>query len=142
MKLLLILLLSLLVCSTISFGQAGSELAIRKLLAEQVLAWNQGNPVGYMHGYWENDSLVFIGKSGPTYGFDSTLAHYRKAYPDASHMGTLKSTILRIRILSKDYAYVTGKWELSRKAGDLSGYYTLLLKRIKNNWVIIEDHSS
>ena len=120
----------------------GDEQAIRNMLAAQVVEWNRGNAAGFMHGYWENDSLVFIGKNGPTYGFDSTLARYRKSYPDAAHMGQLTSTILRVRMLSPEYAYVTGRWALKRTAGDLSGYYTLLLRHIRQEWVIVEDHSS
>ena len=112
------------------------------MLAAQVTEWNKGSIDGYMKGYWESDSLVFIGKSGPTYGFDSTLARYRRSYPDTAHMGKLTSNILQIRLLSPAYAYVTGSWKLRRTAGELKGYYTLLLRRIKGKWVIIEDHSS
>lgn len=136
-------LLLLIIFSAEAFAQKGSdEQAIRTLLAAQVMAWNKGNIAGYMHGYWESDSLIFIGKNGPTYGYDATLARYRKAYPDAASMGKLTSAILRLRMLSADYAYVTGSWELKRSAGDLSGYYTLLLRQMKGVWVIIEDHSS
>jgi ketosteroid isomerase-like protein len=135
------LLLSLGAC-TARDEAATDEAAIRKMLSAQVAQWNRGDIAGYMHGYWESDSLVFIGKNGPTNGFDSTLARYRRSYPDAATMGKLTSTILRIRHLSPDYAYVTGKWHLARAAGDLQGHYTLLLRKIGNEWVIIEDHSS
>ncbi len=118
------------------------EAAIRELLARQVREWNRGNVTGYMVGYWENDSLVFIGRQGPTYGYKATLARYQKSYPDAAHMGQLTSTLLRIRLLSQDWAYVTGRWQLARQAGDLSGYYTLLLHKLGGHWVIVEDHSS
>lgn len=118
------------------------EAAIRELLARQVKEWNHGNVAGYMVGYWENDSLVFIGKQGPTFGYQATLARYQKSYPDVAHMGQLTSTILHIRLLSQEWAYVTGRWQLARKAGDLSGYYTLLLRKLSGHWVIVEDHSS
>jgi ketosteroid isomerase-like protein len=120
----------------------GDESAIRTLLAKQVIQWNRGNIDGYMAGYWESDSLVFIGKNGPTYGYSATLARYKKAYPDTAHMGQLTSTVLRIRMLSPQWAYVTGRWQLKRSAGDLSGYYTLLLRKMGGKWVIVEDHSS
>ncbi|MEO6834037.1 MAG: DUF4440 domain-containing protein [Chitinophagaceae bacterium] len=125
-----------------SFAQTRDEQAIRRMLAAQIVQWNHGNPAGYMKGYWQNDSLVFIGKSGPTYGFDSTLAHYRNAYPSVEKMGKLQSGIIRVRMLSSKYAYVIGRWQLVRKAGNLAGYYTLLLEKMKGAWVIIEDHSS
>jgi hypothetical protein len=31
---------------------------------------------------------------------------------------------------------------LQKSVGDFSGYYTLLLRRIKGQWKIIADHSS
>jgi ketosteroid isomerase-like protein len=95
-----------------------------------------------MVGYWENDSLVFIGKDGPTYGYSSTLARYRKAYPDAIAMGKLQFNILNIRLLSPEYAFVTGLWSLTRQNGPKSGAFTLLFRKIKGSWVIVNDHSS
>ena len=125
-----------------SFAQNKDERAIRSLLSAQVAEWNKGNIAGYMHGYWENDSLVFIGKNGPNYGYSNTLARYQKAYPDAAHMGKLTSTILSMKKLSPDYYFIIGKWQLNRSAGDVGGSYTLLLHKINGEWVIIVDHSS
>ncbi|MEY3508027.1 MAG: hypothetical protein RIR44_1259, partial [Bacteroidota bacterium] len=50
-----------------------NETAIRALLAAQTKAWNEGDLVGFMEGYLPSDSLLFVGKSGPTYGFTNTL---------------------------------------------------------------------
>lgn len=115
---------------------------IRVMLQAQAAEWNRGNIEGYLVGYWQSDSLVFLGKTGPTYGFKATLERYKKAYPDARAMGQLTTTILKIRVLSPEYAYVTGRWDLARTAGNLSGHYTLLLRKIGSEWLIIEDHSS
>jgi hypothetical protein len=52
-----------------SLGQAGPEKQIRKILKEQTEAWNRGDIDAFMQGYWNNDSLLFVGKNGPTYGF-------------------------------------------------------------------------
>lgn len=131
-----------LACSYITFAQTKDEKAIRKLLVAQVAEWNKGNIAGYMKGYWENDSLVFIGKNGPNYGYSNTLARYQKAYPDAAHMGRLTSTIINMKRLSPDYYFIIGKWQLNRTAGDIGGSYTLLLHKINGKWVIIVDHSS
>lgn len=119
-----------------------AEADIRNMLAAQVTEWNKGNIDGYMKGYWENDSLLFIGKNGPTYGFIPTLERYKKSYPDAAHMGILTSTIISIQKLSSDYYFVVGKWHLEREMGDASGSYTLLIRKWKGEWVIIADHSS
>jgi ketosteroid isomerase-like protein len=119
-----------------------NEQEIRKMLAAQVTEWNKGNIEGYMKGYWEHDSLLFIGSKGPTYGYAATLARYKKAYPDADHTGTLTSVITSMQRLSADYYFVVGKWSLHRTAGDVSGSYTLLIRRIQGQWVIVCDHSS
>lgn len=49
------------------------ETAIRKVLASQTAAWNRGDIDGFMIGYWENDSLMFIGKSGVTFGWNNNF---------------------------------------------------------------------
>lgn len=112
------------------------------MLSAQVVQWNNGSIDGYMKGYWENDSLLFIGSKGPRYGYQATLKRYKEAYPDADHMGTLTSTITSMKKLSTEYYFIVGRWELKRKAGDVGGSYTLLLRKIKGEWVIVSDHSS
>jgi ketosteroid isomerase-like protein len=124
------------------FSQSRDELAVRKILNEQTAAWNLGDVEGFMKGYWQNDSLMFIGKSGITYGWTNTLNNYKKGYPDTTAMGKLSFNIIKVVLLSTEYYYVVGKWNLKRSIGDLSGHYTLLFKKIVGNWVIIADHSS
>lgn len=116
--------------------------AIRKIMFTQVMAWNNGSVDGYMKGYWESDSLVFIGYNGPNYGYKATLNRYKEHYPDAAHMGHLKTTIVSMEKLSDEYYFVIGKWALTRNAGNLDGSFTLLFRKIEGKWVIICDHSS
>ncbi len=123
-------------------AQTKDEIAISKMLKAQEAAWNEGNLEKFMIGYWESDSLMFIGKSGPTYGYDKTLTNYKKGYPDTAHMGKFTSTIISLKKLSVEYYFVTGKWFLKRSVGDATGYYTLLLRKIKGKWVVVADHSS
>jgi ketosteroid isomerase-like protein len=125
-----------------SGAQSKDETAIRQILDEQTKAWNKGDIDRFMKGYWENDSLMFIGKSGVTYGWQNTLNNYKKGYPDTAAMGKLSFAILVIKPLSPEYYHVVGKWFLKRSIGDLAGHYTLLFKKIKGHWVIISDHSS
>ena len=116
--------------------------AIQAILQNQTIAWNKGDLVTFMAGYWNNDSLVFIGKSGPTYGYKNTLANYKKSYPDTSYMGKLNFDIVSIKPLSKNHFFVIGKWYLKRTVGDVNGIYTLVFKKTKAGWKIISDHSS
>ena len=141
MRILLLILISILWSST-GFTQDRNARAILDLLDTQTAAWNKGDLQGFMKGYWENDSLRFIGKSGITYGWSNTLANYKRGYPDTATMGKLNFTILVVKKLSPRYYEVVGKWYLKRSIGDASGHYTLLLRKIKGSWVIVSDHSS
>jgi ketosteroid isomerase-like protein len=131
-------------CTTTFFAKAQNknENAIRAMLSAQEAAWNTGNLEQFMIGYWQSDSLMFIGKNGPTYGYDKTLENYKKGYPDTAHMGKFTSTIVSMKRLSAKYYFVTGKWFLKRTIGDVSGYYTLLIRKTNGKWVVVADHSS
>lgn len=115
---------------------------ILKVLQQQEKSWNQGNLEQFMNGYWKNDSLLFLGQKGPSYGWQKALDNYKKAYPDKVTMGTLQFDILELKMLSNEYAFVLGKWHLTRKPGNIGGYFTLLFKKIDNQWFIIADHTS
>jgi len=136
------ILIGLLLLSSISFSQQKTERKLRKVLEVQQKSWNNGDIEGFMTTYWNNDSLMFIGKTGVTYGWQHTLNNYKKGYPDKAAMGTLNFDLLSIKKVSRKYYSIVGKWHLKRVAGDLQGHFTLLLKKIRNHWFIIQDHSS
>lgn len=123
-------------------AQDKHEQAIRQVLATQAIEWNKGNVEGYMQGYWNNDSLLFVGKSGPTYGYQATLSRYKKSYADTTQMGKLHFDILQVKKLSKNYRSVLGRWDLTRSVGNLGGYFTLVFRKIDGKWFIVSDHSS
>ena len=137
-------MISCLVCflPVLAKAQSADEKAIRQLLQEQTEAWNRGNLEDFMKGYWESDSLMFIGKSGVTYGYTNTLNNYRKGYSNKEQMGTLTFNLLKVQRLSPEYYFVVGKWDLKRTVGDVGGHYNLLFRKIKGRWVIVSDHSS
>jgi len=123
-------------------AQSKDELVIRNAMNEQLAAWNNGDIDRFMLTYWQSDSLMFIGKSGVTYGWQKTLENYKKGYPDTAAMGKLDFNILEVKRLSVLYFFVVGKWHLTRSVGDVGGHFTLLFKKVKNKWVIAVDHSS
>ncbi len=123
-------------------SQTKDETDVRNILAKQSAAWNRGDIDAFMVGYWENDSLMFIGQSGVTYGYKNTLANYKKNYPDTTVMGKLTFTLIQVKQLSPEYFHVTGKYYLTRTIGDASGHFTLVFRKKNGNWVIISDHSS
>ena len=122
-------------------AQSVDEQAIRKVLNTQEAAWNSGNIESFMKGYWVSDSLIFIGKS-VSYGWQETLAGYKRRYPDTAAMGKLSFDFLQMKALTPLYYYVIGKWSLQRSVGNIGGYFTLLFQKIKGQWLIIADHSS
>lgn len=122
--------------------QSKDDSVIRKMLATQVVEWNKGNIEGYMKGYWESDSLIFIGSTEQRYGYKATLLRYKTTYPTVAHMGRLTLTVFSIQKLSEEYYFVVGRWGLQRTMGDVGGPYSLLIKRINGELVIVVDHSS
>lgn len=142
MKRCYVLLLICMVTSVSLQAQTTADTGVRHVLEKQVKAWNSGNIDAFMETYWKNDSLLFIGASGPSYGWKTTLEHYKKRYPDTTAMGKLDFQILEVKMLSTQNSFVVGKWHLSRSAGDIGGYFTLLLKKINGQWYIVVDHTS
>ncbi|MEO9209657.1 MAG: DUF4440 domain-containing protein [Ginsengibacter sp.] len=132
----------LLLISFTSFSQSKDKITIRQILQTQETAWNKGNLTQFMKGYWPNDSLMFIGKSGITYGYQKTLDNYIKGYPDTASMGKLHFDILEMKNLAPNYYFVIGKWFLKRSIGDVGGHFTLLFRKINQKWFIVADHSS
>ncbi|MDN5200936.1 DUF4440 domain-containing protein [Fulvivirgaceae bacterium BMA10] len=122
-------------------GQSEKE-EILKILERQSNCWNKGDIDCFMIGYWQSDSLKFVGKNGITYGWNQTLRNYKKRYPDRATMGQLKFDILSTESLGKKHFFVVGKWHLTRETmEDAEGVFTLLWKKIKGEWVIIADHT-
>ncbi len=126
----------------LSQAQSADEKAIREILSVQTEAWNKGSLEDFMTGYWESDSLLFIGKSGVNHGWQKTLENYQKGYPDTTAMGKLNFDLLELRQLTADYFFVVGKWHLQRSIGNVGGHFSLVFKKIKGQWKIVADHSS
>lgn len=145
MKYIYLLLFSLLLGCQTQNKQFNVELEVQqihKVLKTQEKAWNDGQLDQFMVGYWESEKLMFIGKSGLTYGWQQTLDNYKKGYPDVKAMGKLTFTLKETELLAEDVALVIGKWHLARETNDLEGHFSLVWKKIDNKWVIIADHSS
>ena len=128
-------------CITVH-AQTPSEKEIVSRLNQSAVEWNKGDIDAFMKDYWNDDSVMYVGKSGVTYGYDKILNNYKKGYPDTAAMGKLSFDIIQVKPLSPEHYFVVGKWMLKRSIGDVSGHYTLILRRIKGEWKIVADHSS
>lgn len=131
-----------LITFSVAAQTSADKKAILDVLEKQRLAWNKGDLETFMQGYVKSDSLLFVGKNGPTYGWQKTLDNYKKSYLGEAGMGQLTFGIKKIDFLNKDVAFVLGSWHLQREKDEPQGYYTLLFKKIEGIWKIIVDHSS
>jgi hypothetical protein len=108
-------------------------------MSNQQKAWNAGNLDEFMIGYWESDSLLFIGGGGVTSGYEATLKRYKRGYPDVESMGHLTFSNRSWTPLGRKTALLIGSWRLNE---DVGGMYSLVWQKIKGHWYIIADHSS
>lgn len=134
--------LLLLLSFNILYAQTDFTQSVHTIMQAQTQAWNKGNIDEFMQGYWKSDSLLFVGKNGPVYGYTTTLENYKKNYPDTIVMGKLQFNLLSIQQISPTHGFVLGKFLLTRKIGNASGYFTLWLRKINGKWLIIADHTS
>jgi ketosteroid isomerase-like protein len=117
---------------------------IRRVLDDQMTAWNRGDIPAFMQGYDESEATTFV-SSTVTKGHAQVLANYIKRYPTRDNMGTLTFSNLEIRPLGAEYAVAIGRFHLERTAkggGEASGIFTLIFHRTGKGWKIIMDHTS
>ena len=124
--------------------RANMEEGIKHMLVSQIEAWNRGNLEGYMQGYWHSPELEFFSGATVTKGWEPTLARYRQRYQgQGKEMGQLEFQDLKIEMLSRKAAVVTGAWQLTMSDGKKPhGLFTLIVKRMSGGWRIVHDHTS
>lgn len=116
--------------------------AIRAVLDAQVAAWNRGDIEAFMDGYEHSEKTVFVGGDNVTRGWQTVLDRYKRNYDTREKMGTLKFSDLEITPLGNDGALVLMRWHLQRAKDEPHGRSTLIMRRTKQGWKIIHDHSS
>src|SRR4051794_287086 len=90
-----------------------ARLAIRGVLDDQTAAWNKGDLVGFMKGYWESDQLSFYSGNNKTAGWKATLERYQKKYQgEGKEMGKLAFEELTIELIGSEHALGRGRYRL------------------------------
>ncbi len=115
---------------------------VRAVLDAQVEQWNAGSVRGFMAGYANTDSLMFLSGGTVRRGYEEALYAYIRNYPSTAAMGTLSFSDLHIQPLSPDYAHVWGHWSLRRESDAPGGLFTLLFSRTARGWKVVHDHTS
>lgn len=120
---------------------AGEDAAVRKVLADQIAAWNRGDLENFVEGYDEN--AVFVGTE-VSRGKAAVLARYRKTYDTAEKRGKLEFNLLDTKPLGAEYYSVIGRFHLTRSVaggGDAKGIFNLIFQKTGKGWKIILDHT-
>jgi ketosteroid isomerase-like protein len=126
-----------------SAGQEAPRDAIRRVLDDQVVAWNKRDLDGFMVGYWKSPELSFFAGGAKTLGWQATLERYRKKYQgEGKEMGKLAFSELAIDVLAPDQALVKGRWRLTLAKESPGGLFTLIMRKLPEGWRIIHDHTS
>ncbi len=140
-----LLILLVLISSNVIYSQnikKKDSLKILNVLETQRIAWNNFDIDEFMQGYLKSDKLVFSGSSGPIYGWDFVKDRYLNTYSSNELMGYLDFEINDLFLITKKVAILLGKFNIKRDNENLSGYFTLVFKKIKGNWYIVSDHTS
>jgi uncharacterized protein (TIGR02246 family) len=116
--------------------------AMRAVLDAQRDAWNRGDIEGYMDGYARSEDTVFVSGDNVTRGWQTVLERYKKTYNSREKMGTLTFSDLEITLMGSEAAIVLGRWRLKRAGDEPHGRFTLVLRRMKQGWRIVHDHTS
>ena len=119
-----------------------SDAAVTDVLERLVAAWNRGDIETVLDAYWKDDGVRFASGSDVIYGFAAIEKRFHEAYPDPAAMGRLEFSGLEIARPSDTAAVVFGRWQIARDVGELEGLFTVHLRRLDGQWVIVSDHTS
>jgi ketosteroid isomerase-like protein len=116
--------------------------AIQAMLDAQCAAWNRGDIEGFMDGYERSERTVFVSGDNVTRGWQTVLDRYKRNYDSREKMGTLTFSDLEVTPMGNDSALALCRWHLQRVKDEPHGRSTLILRRTKQGWKIVHDHSS
>ena len=123
-------------------GPPDAQAQIRKVMDDQVSAWNRGDLKDFMQSYWKSPQTTFSGANGTLRGWPAVVARFEREYPNRQAMGTLTYPRLDITLLAPDAALVRGEFSLARANDHPAGVFTVVLRKFPEGWRIIHDHTS
>jgi len=113
--------------------------AVRAIMEAQQTAWNRGDIEAFMDGYERADTTTFVSGDELTRGWQTVLERYKQRYNSREQMGTLMFSDLTVKAISPVFAVADGRWQLTRAKDTPHGRFTLVFRRINNDWRIIHD---
>jgi ketosteroid isomerase-like protein len=122
--------------------QDENQAAVLQVLQLQQIAWNHGDIEGFMNGYWRSHDTVFVSGDTVTRGWQTVHDRYRSKYADSEKMGQLAFSEVEVHMFGYDGALVFGRWQLQRTNDNPHGRFTLVLRKMREGWKIVHDHTS
>ncbi len=109
--------------------------------------WNAGDLEGFLADYWTSEELTFSGAVGITRGWEAVKQRYLESYwAPGLERDSLRFEEIEVFPLGYDHVLALGRYVLfSPEAGGVetsSGYFSLVLRSMDGEWVIIHDHTS
>jgi ketosteroid isomerase-like protein len=118
------------------------EREVRTVLEKQLAAWNAGDLPWFLETYARSASPRFASGGDVSLGWQTVFDRYQRKYGGKETMGELKFSDVDIQVLGRESALAFGRWHLTREGGATSGLYTLVLRKTRNGWRIVHDHTS
>src|SRR5262245_58328575 len=106
---------------------------VRMTLDAQAVAWSRGDLDGVRGAYWKTDDLTFVAfpravdartttQPSISRGWQTVHDRFRKRYADKAAMGSLVFRDIDVKLIARDTALVTGRYEVSRGGESLTGF--------------------
>jgi len=115
---------------------------IRALFESACAAWNRGDIDGYLANYWHSDKVRWVSEGIVRYGFEAIAAACKARFDSPDNMGRLEVANLEIQLPGESDALVFGAWTQTTRAARRHGVFTVHMKKIDGDWLIVSDHSS
>ena len=102
-------------------------------------AWNAGDVDGFLDGYYDSDSVRYVGGETVIRGKNNIVQHFRSR----GATGTLSLVHFEVDFISPEDAICFGQYHVVDDEEEIhEGYFTAHVRRIGDSWKIVSDHSS
>lgn len=127
---------------------AAVEREVRAFLEASARAWNRDDLDAFVATYTDAPDLTFVGGAEVVRDREQLLENYASSwFSGASEPPDLRFSDVEVRPLSDRHALAFGRWTLYLAGFEVqtligTGWFTLVLERDAQGWVIVHDHSS
>ena len=118
---------------------------IEQALDASAAGWSKGDLSTFMKVYEDDSQTAYVKSTGVVHGYGAIRDMYAARFGGKpGGMGRLSMSLLDCRPLGRDYALVTGRFNLQHPVtagGEATGVFTLVFHKSASGWRIISDHT-